>query len=185
VSPRVRALFAARESSDREVAYRAFVELMKLAEDRVDWSYDVWDQMVGDLSHRDGHKRAFAAQMLAHLAISDPENRMRRDFPALADVMTDARTVTGRHALQSIWRVGLAGEDRVALVVDSLTKRFHECTSEKNASLVRTDVLTSLGRLFRAVGDVSIEARAEILMASEEDEKSRQKQKAAWKAATA
>jgi hypothetical protein len=123
--------------------------------------------------------------MLAHLAISDPEDRMRRDFAALAAVMKDEKTVTARHALQSIWRVGLAGKDRQARVVGALAKRFRECSAEKNASLVRTDVITSLGHLSRAVADPSIEARAEALMASETDEKARKKQRASWRSATA
>jgi len=184
MTPAVRALFEARESADRNEAYQAFVDLMTLAEEPVDWSYEMWDQMVSDLSHKDGHKRAFAAQMLAHLAISDPENRMRRDFSALAAVMTDEKTVTARHTLQSIWRVGLAGEERRTLVLNALTKRFHESTDEKNGSLVRTDVIAALGRLFHATGHPSIEARAETLIASEADEKTRKKQRAAWKAAT-
>jgi hypothetical protein len=184
VNTRVGALFAARESSDRDAAYQAFVDLMALADKPVDWSYEVWDRMVGDLSHRDGHRRAFAAQMLARLAISDPENRMRRDFAALAAVMKDEKTVTARHALQTIWRVGLAGPDRLTSVLDALTKRFRECSSERNASLVRTDVVTALGRLFRATGDAKVEARAASLIASEKDEKASKKQSSSWKAAT-
>ena len=182
---RVKDLFAARESSDPDSAYQAFVELMTLAEKPVRWSYDVWDQMVSDLSHEDGHKRAFAAQMLARLARSDPEDRMLRDFPALAAVMKDEKTVTARHTLQSIWRVGRAGPDRVTLVLDALAKRFRECPGEKNASLVRTDVITSVGHLSRAVDDPSIEARAEALMASEKDAKAQGKQRACWKKAAA
>lgn len=184
MNARIRALFAARESSDRDAAYQAFVDLMALTEKPVRWSYEVWDQMVSDLSHKDGHKRAFAAQMLARLALSDPESRMRRDFAALAGVMRDEKTVTARHALQSLWRVGRAGEDQLALVLDALTKRYRECSSEKNGSLVRTDVIESLGHLFRAVGDPSIEAHAETLLISEKDEKARKKQRASWKAAT-
>ena len=109
---------------------------------------------------------------------------MRRDFAALAAVMKDEKTVTARHALQSIWRVGLAGPDRLTSVLDALTKRFRECSSERNASLVRTDVVTALGRLFRATGDPKVEARAASLIASEKDEKARKKQSSSWKAAT-
>jgi len=185
MNARVRKLFTARESGDRSSAYEAFVSLMKLTENPVPWSYDVWDQMLQDLSHKDGHKRAFAAQMLAHLAISDPEDRMRRDFAALATVMRDDKTVTARHALQSIWRVGLAGKARQKQVVDALAKRFSECASEKNGSLVRTDVITSLGWLLRAVGDPAIESRVETLIASETDPGSQRKQRACWRKATA
>ncbi len=183
MNARVRALFAARESSDRDAAYQAFVDLMALAQEPVGWAYEVWDQTVSDLSHKDGHRRAFAAQLLARLAISDPENRMRHDFAALAAVMKDEKTVTARHTLQSIWRVGLAGKEHRTLVLDALAKRFRECPPEKNASLVRTDVIAALGHLFQAVEEPSIEARAAKLMASEKDEKARKKQRASWKAA--
>lgn len=185
MNARVSALFAARESDDRQAAYDAFVELMRLAEKPVAWSYDVWDRMVGDLSHAEGHVRAFAAQMLAHLALSDPEDRMRGDFAALAGVMRDEKTVTARHTLQSIWRVGLAGEDRLALVLDALAERFRDSASERHGSLVRTDVITSLGRLSSAVNDPAVESRAEALMASETDPKAQKKQRACWRKARA
>jgi hypothetical protein len=185
VNARIRKLFAAREPGDREAAYQAFLELMKLTEKPVSWSYDVWDRMLKGLSHEDGHQRAFAAQMLAHLAISDPEDRMRRDFAALAAVMRDDKTVTARHALQSIWRVGLAGKDQRKRLVEALAERFGECRSEKNGTLVRTDVITALGQLFRAVGEPAVETRAEILMASETDPKAQRKQRACWRKATA
>lgn len=181
---RVRHLFAARESSDRDAAYRALVDLFAMAKQPVDWAYDVWDEMVETLSHKEGSKRAFAAQMLAHLAISDPEERMLDDFPALAAVMRDDKTVTARHTLQSIWRVGLAGPKQRKLVVDALAKRFRECAPEKNARLVRTDVLTSLGQLARETGDPGVAERAEKLMAAERDAKAQAKQRASWRKAT-
>lgn len=141
--------------------------------------------MLGDLSHRDGHKRSFSAQMLSRLAISDPDGRMLRDFPAVAAVMKDDKTVTARHTLQSLWRIALAGPDRMSLVLDALKTRFRECLGEKNASLVRTDVITALVRLRRAVDAPETEAQAEALIASEEDEKARKKQRAAWRKAVA
>ena len=182
---RIRALFAARDASDRDEAYQALVELFDLTEKPVKWSYDVWDKMVSDLSHKDGHKRSFAGQMLARLAISDPEGRMLNDFPAIAAVMKDERFVTARHVLESLWRIALAGPDRAALVTDALEARFRECTGEKNASLVRTDLITAMRRLANAVGDDGVEAKAEALIESEPDDKARKKQRAAWRKAGA
>lgn len=178
---RARALLADRESEDREVAYQALVGLFKMAEKPVEWAYEVWDQLLDDLTHRDGHRRAFSAQMLTRLAISDPDGRMMKDFPAVAAVMRDEKTVTARHTLQSLWRVGLAGPAQMAMVVEALEKRFQECAQEKNGTLVRTDVVVALGRLFKATGDETIEARANALMEAEPDEKSRKKQRAAWR----
>ncbi len=180
---RVDRLFDDFESRDRDKAYQALCGLFEMTTKPVDWAYEVWDRLVGDLKHRDGHKRAFAAQMLARLAISDPDGRMLRDFPKVAAVMKDDKTVTARHTLQSLWRIGLAGDRHLALVVKALEKRFKECAAERIGALVRTDVITALGKLAKATGDSSIEARVTALIESESDEASRRKQAAAWRKA--
>ncbi|HEX7049723.1 MAG TPA: hypothetical protein VF188_05875 [Longimicrobiales bacterium] len=183
MSERARALFADRESPDREVAYQALVGLFEMTEKPVDWAYEFWDRLLSDLTHRAGDKRAFAAQMLARLAISDPDGRLLKDFPKVAAVMKDEKTVTARHTLQSIWRVGLAGPKQKAMVLEALEARFRECAREKNGTLVRTDVVTALARLSKATGDEMIEARVNALIDAEPDEKQRKKQRAAWRKA--
>ena len=183
MEPHIQRLFDARDSADRDAAYNALVELFAMTEKPVPWAYDVWERLVLDLRDKDGAKRSFSAQMLTRLAVSDPKGRIFADFPAIAAVMRDEKFVTARHTLESLWRVGLAGPDRAALVVAALEERFQECSAEKNASLVRTDVLTCLARLANAVGDDGLEAPAEALMALEPDEKARTKQRAAWRKA--
>lgn len=182
---RAEALFADRESPDRDVAYQALVGLFEMTEGPVEWAYEFWDRLLMDLTHPAGSKRAFAAQMLARLAISDPDGRMLKDFPKVAAVMKDDKTVTARHTLQSLWRVGLAGPKQKAMVVEALEERFRECAQEKNGTLVRTDVVTALGRLSKATGDEAIEARANALIEAEPNDKQRKKQRAAWRTATA
>ncbi|HEX7117416.1 MAG TPA: hypothetical protein VF212_01425, partial [Longimicrobiales bacterium] len=147
------------------------------------WAYEFWDRLLVDLTHRAGDRRAFAAQMLARLAISDPDGRMLKDFPKVAAVMKDEKTVTARHTLQSLWRVGLAGPKQKAMVLEALEQRFRECAQEKHGTLVRTDVVTALGRLSKATGDAAIEARVAALIDAEPDEKQRKKQRAAWRKA--
>jgi hypothetical protein len=181
MNARVRALFADRESPDRNVAYQALVVLFEATENPVPWAYQVWDRLLSDLTHRAGDKRAFAAQMLARLAISDPDGRMLQDFPKVAAVTKDEKTVTARHALQSLWRVGVAGPKQKAMVLEALEQRFQECAQEKNGTLIRTDVLAALGRLSMATGDEKIEAGVNALIDAEPDEKQRKKQRAAWR----
>lgn len=60
---------------------------------------------------------------LCNLVNSDPENRLLADFDKLFAVTKDQRFVTARHSLQAIWKVGIAGEEQKALVVDSLVRR--------------------------------------------------------------
>jgi|1186.fasta_scaffold346213_2 hypothetical protein len=178
---RVHALFADRESSDRSAAYQAVGGLFEMTNRPVAWAYDVWDQLVADLKHSEGHTRAFAAQMLVRLAISDSEGRILRDFKKVAAVMKDGKPVTARHTLQSLWRVGLAGPKHAALVLRALEARFTECEKERGGRIARTDVITSIGTLAKATGDTAIEARANALIESETDENSRKKQRSAWR----
>ena len=65
-------------SEDKEVQNSAFFAVLEATNKPVDWAYNVWNEMIADLSHKDNHRRAIAAQVLCDLAKSDPENRMLR-----------------------------------------------------------------------------------------------------------
>src|SRR5947209_4108093 len=127
-------------SEDREVQYQAFCAVLEVTDQPVNWAYEVWDEMVATLHHKDNHQRAIAAQILCNLAKSDPGNRMLKDFDALLAVTKDERFVTARHCLQSLWKVGTAEEKQQQQVVDGLTGRFNECITEKNCTLIRYDI---------------------------------------------
>src|SRR4030065_6261 len=89
-------------SEDREMQNKAFFQILEATDKPVDWAYDVWDEMIANLSHKDNHNRAIAAQILCNLAKSDPRNRMLRDLDALLAVTRDERFVTAQHCLQSM-----------------------------------------------------------------------------------
>lgn len=91
-------------SADREQQNTAFLYVMEKTEQPVEWAYEMWDELVVGLRHKDNHVRAIAAQVLANLASSDSENRMLRDFEALLAVTRDERFVTARHCLLSMIR---------------------------------------------------------------------------------
>src|SRR5215469_17942605 len=119
-------------SEDRALQNQAFFFVLEATDKPVAWAYDVWDELVATLHHKDNHQRAIAAQILCNLAKSDPENRMLKDFAALLAVTHDERFVTARHCLQSLWKVGTAGEQHQQQVVEGLTGRFNKCITEKN-----------------------------------------------------
>ena len=176
-------LFDARASDDRTEAYDALVTLFAITEAPVPWAYDVWDELVEQLDHRDGHVRAFAAQLLARLALSDPEERILRDFPQLQALLYDERTVTARHTLQSIWRVGLAGDAQRERVMQALKTRFEDCTDLKHASMVRSDIIIALAALVQATESAPVQELAESLIASVDDPGLTKKLRAAWRKA--
>lgn len=191
MNPRIQALFDDRTSGDADRAYRAFVQLMAEAEAGASWAYEVWDDLVVGLASADNHQRAFSVQLLARLALSDPEQRMLKDFEAVARTMRDERFVTARHTVQSIWRVALAGTAQRDLALDALEAWFHGCVSHKNAALIRTDLITSLGQLAQALsandsdpaGRAAVQCLADALIAGEAEDKAKKKQLAAWRKA--
>ena len=168
-------------SDDRELQGKAFEHLLAATNEPVDWAYEVWDDIVATLGHKDNRRRAIAAQLLCNLAKSDPKKRMLNDLPALIAVTKDERFVTARHCMQSLWKVGAAGEGQRALLIDGLSVRFRECAAEKNCTLIRYDILESLRRLYNSRGDETIRQRALELIETEDDTKYRKKYATLWK----
>jgi len=167
--------------ADRDRQYQAYMQMLAATEQPVDWAYDVWDEVVANLGHRDNHNRAIAAQVLCNLAKSDPQRRILQDFSALLAVTRDERFVTARHCLQALWKIGMAGPEQRALLVAGLEGRFRECIIEKNCTLIRYDILQDLRNLYEAVQDETIRAKALALIALEDDPKYRKKYQGLWK----
>jgi hypothetical protein len=167
-------------SDDRNLQNEAFFYILKETEKHVDWAYEVWDQLVDGLRHKDNHVRAISAQVLANLAKSDPKNRMRKDFPALMAVTKDEKFVTARHTLQSIWKVGLERKMQKT-VVDSLANRFKDCITEKNRTLIRYDIIQDLRNLYNETKNETIREKALELIETEEDGKYKKKYASVWK----
>ena len=170
-------------SADRQLQNKAFSHILSATEVPVDWAEDAWDELVRNLSHKDNHNRAIAAQVLCGLAKSDPRGRMIKDFPALLAVTKDERFVTARHCMQSLWKVGVAGRKQQQMLVDGLAGRFKECKAEKNCTLIRYDIIQSLRNLYDAlaVKDEKIREKALELIETEEDLKYRKKYAALWR----
>jgi hypothetical protein len=167
-------------TEDRGLQNEAFSHILKKTEKPVDWAYEVWDSLLEGLSHKDNHVRAISAQILANLAKSDPETRMQNDFPALMAVTRDEKFVTARHALQSIWKVGLEKKMQNT-VVDALARWFRDCKTEKNWTLIRYDIIQGLRTLYKEVKDETIRYKALELIETEEDAKYRKKYASVWK----
>lgn len=168
-------------SEDKELQNTAFHAVLEATDNPVDWAYDVWDAMLADLRHKDNHRRAIAAQVLCNLAKSDPENRMLQDFDALLAVTKDERFVTARHCLQAIWKVGMAGKAQQQRLVDGLERRFQECITEKNCTLIRYDIIQDLKNLYVEVKDETIKMKALELIETETDVKYRKKYAGVWR----
>ncbi|MCY9091561.1 hypothetical protein P9E03_08025 [Bacillus mojavensis] len=169
------------EAKDKNLQLEAFQNIINATKEKVDWAYEVWDQLIGWLTDPDNHRRARAAQFLAGLAISDPDKRMLRDFPALWEVTKDSKFVTARHSLQSIWKVGLAGPKQKEMVLTHIIDRFKNGINEKHHTLIRYDIIVGLKKLYDEDKDEYIREIAMELIELEKDSKYRKKYLSAWK----
>jgi hypothetical protein len=168
-------------SEDRSLQYKAFLYVMEETDKPVDWAYEVWDELVDNLGHKDNHVRAIAAQVLCNLAKSDPKSRMLKDLPALLAVTKDERLVTARHCMQSLWKVGAAGKKQQKLLVEGLAGRFDECIAEKNCTLIRYDIIQGMATLYDVTKDEKVKERALALIGTEQDLKYRKKYASLWR----
>jgi hypothetical protein len=168
-------------SKDSQLQNDAFLAVIAATDKPVDWAYAVWDDFVADLSHKDNHRRAIAAQVLCNLAKSDPENRILKDFDALLAVTKDERFVTARHCLQNIWKVGVVGRNQQKILLDGLERRFNECITEKNCTLIRYDIIVDLRNLYDVAKDERIKDKVLALIEAEQDLKYRKKYAGVWK----
>jgi hypothetical protein len=166
-------------SSDRDTQGAAYRALSQATQEPVEWAYDAWDTLVEALAAKDNRLRSIASQILANLASkSDPENRIAKDFDSLLNVTRDEKFVTARHAMQAIWKVGLANQK---LLVKGLAIRYNECAAEKNGTLIRYDILEGLRKLHDAKPDEKLRKLALEWIASETDAKYRKKYATLWR----
>ncbi len=168
-------------SSDRKAQNAAYSTAMEVTREPVGWAHTVWDDVVENLNSPDNHNRAIAAQVLCNLAASDSTGRVLDNLDNLIEVTRDERFVTARHCLQSLWNIGLAGPKTRDAIVDALQRRYADSPGEKNSTLVRSDIVQSLRRLYDATGDTDIANRARAMVASETDAKYRKKYDGHWK----
>ena len=176
-----KSFFVNLEAKDKSLQLEAFHQIINATKEKVDWTYEVWDQLIEWLTDSDNHRRARAAQFLAGLAISDPDKRMHHDFPTLWDVTKDSKFVTARHALQSIWKVGLAGPEQREIVLNYFYNRFKNGINEKHYTLIRYDMIVGLRKLYDAVKVEHIKEISMELIQFEEDSKYQKKYMSAWK----
>ncbi|MFC5714402.1 hypothetical protein ACFPU1_16775 [Thalassorhabdus alkalitolerans] len=173
--------FEKAKSKNKHERYEAYCKILEATEETVDWAYEVWDQLVEDLTHQDNHVRSQAAQYLANLSKSDPEQRILRDFPKLWTVTKDEKFVTARHSLQSVWKVGLAGNQPKDMVMKHMVDRFHQCTEEKNYTLIRSDIIQNMRNLYDILDEEEIKETAMELIATVDEKKYKKKYEAIWK----
>ena len=166
---------------DEKQRYDSYLTLMDMTEEKVNWIYEVWDILIVNINHKNNHTRSIIGQLICNLTKSDYERRIQWDFSKLITLTKDERFVTARHCLQSMWKIGLTGQDNLLLVLEGLSERYMKCTEEKNCTLIRADIIQDFKLLYLELNEERISLIAVELIEKEIDEKYKKKYLTIWK----
>jgi hypothetical protein len=169
------------DSTDKDLRYKAFTELIQTTNKPVPWAYKAWDQLIRLAQHGDNHQRAIGVQLMANLTKSDIESRILKDINKLVQVTKDPMFVTARHSLLCLWKIGIKDAEHQRVVMAKLTKRFKECIAEKNCTLVRYDIQTVMKKMYVISQDEKVRSQALKLMKLETDSKYKKKYGTVWR----
>lgn len=183
VPPNVIEAIERLRSGDRATQSQCYELLQRVSGGHVDWADAAWSLFLDLLRHKDNRVRSIAGQTLCGLAPSASSRLVGYDLDALIEATRDERFVTARHILLALWKVGIADTKVRAALTAKLSTRYKSCASEKNATLVRYDILCTLRRLFDATTDEAVKASALRLVELEQDPKYRKKYAGAWRGA--
>ena len=161
--------FAQLSSTDDKIRLNALQTVLKATEDRVDWVYEVWDDLLGRLSHENSYQRSIAILVMCNLAKSDVEHRLRGSLDLLLAHTRDDKFITSRQCIQNIWKPAAADPQNRARVLDHLEQRFRECADEKHYNLIRQDIIQAIALLAHEVHDENLIARGQQLIAGEQE----------------
>ena len=162
-------------SSDDKVRLNALQTVLKLTDQKVDWVYDVWDDLVLKLDDDNSYQRSIAIMVLCNLLKSDTENRLEGCLDRLLAHTRDEKFITSRQCLQNIWKVAATSSQTREIVLDHLEKQFEGCAEEKHYNLLRQDIIQSVRLLYDIEKDDEILVRAKGMVKKEQEDKYRKK----------
>lgn len=168
-------------STDGNTRLNALQTILKITEDKVDWVYEVWDDLVCKLDHENSYQRSIAIMVLCNLAKSDSENRIEGILDRLLAHTRDDKFITSRQCIQNIWKVAAINNRTKTIVLDHLEKQYADCSEDKHYNLIRQDVIQSIRLLYDYEEDDSLLARAKEMIKMEKEDRYRKKYKAILK----
>jgi hypothetical protein len=168
-------------STNDQTRLNALKSILKITEDKVEWVYDVWDDLVDQLEDENSYQRSIAIMVLCNLVKSDAENRIEGLLPRLLAHTRDIKFIPSRQCIQNIWKVAATSSPRREIILAHLEERFTGCGEEKHSNLIRQDIIQSMRCLYDLEKDVKVLERAKELVNIEKDKKYRKKVEAILK----
>lgn len=140
----IRQKFNEFSSKEDKLRMDALQTILHITDEKVDWVYEVWDELLQKLDDENSFQRSIAIMVLCNLAKSDDEKRMNTVIDRLLRHTRDEKFITSRQCLQNIWKVAAANPELKETVVTHLEERYMNCVNDKHYNLIRQDILVSL-----------------------------------------
>lgn len=162
-------------SKDDNIRMEALHTILHMTDEKVDWVYEVWEDLLQKLVDENSYQRSIAIMVLCNLAKSDGENRMSEVINRLLSHTRDEKFITSRQCLQNVWKVAVVNPALKDKVIVHLEEQYINCTGDKHYNLIRQDIIQSLKFIFDADGDEMLLAKLQKLLQLENDLKNRKK----------
>lgn len=169
----IKAVFDKLDSVDDTIRLEALSNILTITGNKVDWVYEVWDDLLAKLDHENSYQRTIAIKVLCSLAKSDHEHRLNCSIDRLLAHTSDAKFITSRLTLQALWQVAVDNPSLRKTVLDHLEIRYRECLPEKHYNLLRQDALQSMLKISEADKDETLLEKVRQLITEEPDAKYR------------
>lgn len=168
-------------STNDKMRLDALQTILKITEEKVDWVYDVWNDLVSRLENENSYQRSIGIMVLCNLAKSDSENRIEVILDRILAHTRDEKFITSRQCILSVWKLAVTGSQTKAMVLAHLEKQFEDCKEDKHYNLIRLDIIQSMLLLYDNKKDDGILSRAKELVKKESEDKYRKKYEALLK----
>lgn len=168
-------------STDDKIRLEALQTILKTTDDKVDWVYDVWDDLVAKLENENSYQRSIGIMVLCNLAKSDTENRIQTILVRLLAHTRDEKFITSRQCILNVWKLALTGSRTKEIILAHLEKQFEDCTGDKHYNLIRQDIIQSMRLLYDIEKDDGVLKLAKEMVKQEKEDKYRKKYEALLK----
>ena len=116
----IKAIFQDLGSTDDKIRSDALQLILNITENKVDWIYDVWEDLLDKLGNENSYQRSIGIMLLCNLAKSDTQNRISACLNRILKYTRDDKFITSRQCIQNVWKIAAACEGTKEIIVDHL-----------------------------------------------------------------
>lgn len=165
-------LFVDTSSKDDKIRYSAFQTLLTLTEEKVDWVYDKWYNLLDKIESDNSYQRSIGFMLLANLSKSDMDNRMCEILRKLIQLFDDEKFITSRQCIQNVWKIAVCNINNKSQIMDELQKTYYENVHiNKHGNLIKQDVIFSMNMIYKSDNDNNVLLKINELIDAETDVK--------------